>query len=169
MRVHGFPPIVPGTPRNARILILGSMPGRASLAANQYYAHPRNLFWSLLGDMLGFDPTSSYRERKAALRRAGLALWDVLQACTRASSLDSDIVEDSIVVNDFVPFLARYPGLERIVFNGAKAEHSFRRYVLPDLPDPSRYDLLRVPSTSPANASIPLSKKRASWKRALQL
>ncbi|HED66766.1 MAG TPA: DNA-deoxyinosine glycosylase [Planctomycetes bacterium] len=164
MHVHSFDPIAD---HRAHVLILGSMPGKASLAAHQYYAHPRNLFWPLVGEILGFDPTASYHERTRCLLRAGVALWDVLETCTRTSSLDSDIVESSIEVNDLPAFLADHSKIERIVFNGAKAEHSFLRYVLPKLEESERYALLRVPSTSPANASIPRAKKLAAWRAAL--
>lgn len=84
--VHSFPPIRSDA---AEIVILGTMPGKASLAAGRDYAHPRNLFWRLMADMLGFHPQASYDERLLALQAARIALWDVVQSCTRESSLDS--------------------------------------------------------------------------------
>ena len=160
MPVHSFPPIAG---RSSRVLILGSMPGKASLAAGQYYAHPQNAFWKLLGSFFDFEPEAPYSQRVAALRREGIALWDVMQSCTRKSSLDSDIVESSIVPNDFVPLLTRHRAIGTICFNGAKAEHSFRKYVLLDLPEAREIEYHRLPSTSPANASIPYARKRQAW------
>ena len=86
-----------------------------------------------------------------------------MQSCTRESSLDSDIVESSIVPNDFASLLARHRRIGTICFNGAKAEHSFRKYVLADLPEEREIEYHRLPSTSPANASIPYAEKRRAW------
>jgi len=160
MHVHSFPPI---SDRACRVLILGSMPGRASLRANQYYAHPRNAFWRILSEHFEFAADAPYEQRVASLIRNGLAVWDVLRSCTRESSLDSDIVEASIVPNDFDTFLSAHPQLRTICFNGAKAEVCYRRYVLPSLPE-RELACHRLPSTSPANASIPYPEKLAAWK-----
>ena len=161
--LRGLPPIE--NPR-ARVLILGSMPGVASLAAGQYYAHPRNLFWPLLGAILGFDPGSDYAQRVAALQRAGIALWDVIGRCRRSGSLDARIDPKSIVANDFAAFLARHPRLHTVCLNGATAEAGWRRHVLPALTAPG-LRTLRLPSTSPANASIDYERKLAAWAAAL--
>ena len=96
-RIHSFPPI---ESRNARVLILGSMPGIASLAANQYYAHPRNAFWPILAETIGFDPAIPYEGRVRAVTAAGIAVWDVLQSCNRDGSLDARIDRDTLVVNE---------------------------------------------------------------------
>jgi len=143
-------------------LILGSMPGKASLRAEQYYAHPRNAFWRILSECFGIAVDAPYERRLAELVDQRLALWDVLRSCTRESSLDSDIVEASIEPNDFAAFLGAHPDLRVVCFNGAKAEACFRRYVLPELPE---RDLAyhRLPSTSPANASISYADKLAAW------
>lgn len=160
--LQGFPPLADG---NARSLILGSMPGARSLAQGEYYAHPQNAFWRILADLLGFDAAAPYPQRCAALRAAGIAVWDVLARCSRASSLDADIVESSIVVNDFAGFLAAHPHIAAIHFNGGKAEASYLRYVLPGLPAPMQ-DLprLRLPSTSPAHAAMSVAAKRTAWR-----
>jgi hypoxanthine-DNA glycosylase len=159
MIVCSFPPIAAP---DARVLVLGSMPGRASLLAGQYYAHPRNLFWPIMGELFGAGPQIDYAQRLEVLKQSGVALWDVLKECFRESALDADIVEDSIIANDFVDFFARHPGIRQVFFNGAKAEQSFRRHVLPTLAVQD-LQLTRLPSTSPANASIPLGARLAAW------
>jgi len=128
--VHSFPPISDSA---SRLLILGSMPGKASLRARQYYAHPQNAFWKIIAALLDLDAAAPYEARVAALRARGIALWDVMKSCTRASSLDSDVVESSIVPNPFEHFLRAHPGIHTVCFNGAKAEQSFQRYALPKL------------------------------------
>lgn len=161
MRVQGFPPI---SSASANRLILGSMPGKVSLAAREYYAHPRNCFWQLVGGFLGVPSGAPYQARCDALVERRLALWDVLRTCTRASSLDSDIDDSSIVPNDFAAFLSAHPDIGTIFFNGAKAEQMYRRHVLPGLPaDLARIRRIRLPSTSPANASIPRELKLRRW------
>lgn len=160
--IHSFPPI---SAADATRLVLGSMPGKASLAANRYYAHPRNHFWSFVERVLDIPPGLPYDQRCAALVARQVAVWDVLKACTRASSLDSDIIESSIVPNDLVGFLGAHPHVRQVFFNGAKAEASFRRHVLPHLPpELNHLQWVRLPSTSPANASIPLAIKLEAWR-----
>lgn len=163
--VQSFPPIAaPG----ATLLILGSMPGKASLQAQAYYAHPRNLFWPLLEQILGIPTTQPYPGRCAALTAAGIAVWDVLQTCTRDGSLDADIDPRSIVANDFNTFFAAHPHITRLCFNGSAAARIYTRHVLPTLPaNLAALPRLPLPSTSPANASIPLACKRAAWQTAL--
>lgn len=161
MRVHSFPPISSPT---ADRLILGSMPGLASLAAQQYYAHPRNSFWKIMGAVLEVPLGAPYELRCKALVEKRVALWDVLRTCTRTSSLDSDIVEASMVANDFVTFLSQHPRIDAIFFNGAKAEMTYLRHVLPTLPDRlAQSRLVRLPSTSPANASMAFADKLRRW------
>jgi len=164
MRIHSFGPI--SNPAS-RLLILGSMPGKASLRAGQYYAHPQNAFWKMLGELLGFDQATPYEARIACLRERGIALWDVLRSCVRETSLDSDIDEASIIVNPFEQFLEVHPAIQTICFNGAKAEASWRRHVLPKLLPARPIAYHRLPSTSPANASIRYADKIDAWKRAL--
>lgn len=157
--VHSFPPIAAP---DATRLILGSMPGKASLRANEYYAHPRNAFWPIMGELFGAGPDLRYAHRVRVLRTAGIAVWDVLASCTRRGSLDSDIDEDSIVANDFAWFLRTHRRIQRVFFNGAKAEQSFRRHVLPGLALATLH-LERLPSTSPANASWSHARKLRAW------
>jgi double-stranded uracil-DNA glycosylase len=165
-RVHSFPPIADA---KARILILGSMPGNASLAAGQYYAHAQNLFWHILAEVTGTAAAASYAARARALRSRGIALWDVLESCAREGSLDSAIDEASINANDFVSFFRAHPGIVQVFFNGAKAEASYRGHVLPDLaPGLGPRTYRRLPSTSPANASMTRAYKHRVWKQALR-
>ncbi len=163
-QVESFPPIESAI---ARVLILGTMPGRASLQARQYYAHPQNAFWRIAGSIVGFDPGSPYEVRIALMRAAGIAIWDVLRSCTRASSLDSAIVPATEVPNDLPAFLAAHPQLRRICFNGAKAQALYARHVRPRLAAGSPIEYLRLPSTSPANASVPWPRKLQAWQAAL--
>lgn len=162
--VQGFAPIAG---KDARVLVLGSMPGVASLRAGQYYAHPRNAFWPIMAELFDFDATVPYERRVAAIRRNRVAVWDVLAACVRAGSLDSDIDPDSIQLNDFETFLRAHPGLRRVCFNGAKAHAVFRRQVLPALSGPMKLDMVQLPSTSPAHAGMPLQEKLRLWRLAM--
>ena len=158
--LRGFPPIAaPGATR----LILGSMPGRASLAANRYYAHPRNAFWLIMGELFGAGPDLPYARRVRALQRAGIAVWDVLAGCAREGSLDADIDERSIVANDFDSFFRSHRRIERVFFNGGAAEALFRRHVLRTL-QLNSVRLERLPSTSPANASWSIERKLRAWR-----
>lgn len=164
-RIHGFPPIASA---DARVLILGTMPSKASLQARQYYAHPQNLFWRLVGEMLGFDRASPYEARAAALVAARIALWDVLASCRRRSSLDSDIDPATAVPNDFAAFFACHRRIHRICFNGATAEKLYLKHVgkLPGVP--TTVEHVRLPSTSPANAGIPYTEKKRAWRAAMR-
>ena len=140
------------------------MPSRESLARQQYYAHPRNAFWPILGELLGIEETD-YELRARQVTRRGIAIWDVLSDCIRPGSLDSDIDEKTAAVNDFQGFFQEHPGLRSIFFNGAKAESIYLKRVLPGVD--ARYAKLphrRLPSTSPANAGTPFEKKRQAWK-----
>lgn len=163
--VRSFLPI--SNPQATR-LILGSMPGKASLDACEYYAHPRNAFWPIMAELLQFPSAATYRERTAALQQAGIALWDVLQSCTRQGSLDSAIEPDSMIPNDFQSFLATLPHLQTIYFNGGTAERLFRQQIFPQLdwkrstPPPLR--LVRLPSTSPAHATLSQKDKLHLWR-----
>ena len=149
---------------DARILVLGSMPGIASLEAGQYYAHPQNLFWRFIATITGTDVLPSYEERLGTLKEQKIALWDVLQSCIREGSLDSAIKDE--IPNDLAAFLQKHPRIEIICFNGGKAEQSFRRHFRAL---EKQYKLVQLPSTSPANASIPYDKKLAMWRETLSL
>lgn len=143
---------------NARILVLGSMPGAESLRQQQYYAFKHNAFWRIMGEVYGFSPELPYPERLAELRRHGVALWDVLAACERPGSLDSDI--RAARPNDIPALVNKLPKLERILCNGG-ASRSYLRRFFPDL------DARQLPSTSPAAARWSYAEKLAAWRAAL--
>lgn len=156
--VYCFPPIEDST---ARILILGSMPGQESLRAAQYYAHPRNVFWKIMGELTGSSPEIPYGLRTRILKSAGIALWDVLASCKRPGSLDSDI--SSILLNDFETFFLNHPHISQVCFNGAMAEKCYQKSVLPRL-SPRSMHYQRLPSTSPAHASLSYEQKLSAWR-----
>jgi len=159
-RIRSFAPVA--SP-DARVLILGSMPGAASLAAGEYYAHPRNAFWPIMGALLGFDPALPYAARCERLRTAGVALWDVAHRCIRPGSMDADI--RAAEPNDFAAFFAGHTHIRRIFLNGAKASELFRRLALPRLPEAAQtIPRTRLPSTSPANARLDFAAKLEAWR-----
>ena len=136
------------------------MPGAVSLKAVQYYAHPRNAFWRIMGELFGAGPSLPYQERLAVLDRAGVAVWDSLRACTRPGSLDSEIQDEE--ANDFAALFESFPQITHVFFNGAQSEAAFRRHVLPSLTGSQRV-LVRLPSTSPAHAGMTFDEKVNRW------
>jgi len=158
-----FPPIAR---RDARVLILGSLPGRKSLEMQQYYAHPRNAFWKLIGSIFDADGSLPYTRRVRILTQHGIAVWDVLAAAERPGSLDSSIVHRSALANDFEKFFRSHPRIRHVFFNGRKAEEMYRRFVLPKLgPDFDGIHYECLPSTSPAHAGMTFAKKLERWNR----
>lgn len=162
--IHSFEPII--GPR-ANILILGSMPGEASLAANQYYAHPRNAFWPIIAPLLKIQANAFYHEKITALRSSSLALWDVFKSCERTGSLDTMIRADNFILNDFASLFSSHEQIRYVFFNGGTAERYFTRQVLP-VCNLTHLQLSRLPSTSPANARLSLEDKRALWHQTIQ-
>lgn len=164
-RLRGFGPIAAA---EARILILGSMPSAESLRRQQYYGHPRNAFWPIMGALFGAGPSLPYADRTARLAAAGVAVWDVIAACARATSADAEIRDER--PNDFAGFFATHPRIDHLFFNGGKSEEVFCRRVLGELPPPYR-DIARtrLPSTSPALASLDFAQKLAAWRIVLQV
>lgn len=163
-RIYSFPPI---TTPDMRVLILGSMPGEASLRLQQYYAHPQNTFWKIMGELVGAGRELEYHERLDRLRQHGIGLWDVLESCHRPnSSLDSAIT--NMQANDFARLFAEHQTLTHVFFNGGKAQEAYRRHVLKSLPE--SYDYLRytrLPSTSPAHAGMHYQQKLDVWQQIL--
>jgi len=151
-RLHGLPPVIGPDPR---VLILGSFPSRQSLASGQYYANPQNRFWSVMDALFGIDPVLPYNERITLLVSRGIALYDAVGSCRREGSADSAIVDASCTsVGDL---LASHPGIRLIACNGGASARFLSRH--PSLPVP----VLRLPSTSPAYARVPLADKIHAW------
>lgn len=157
----GLPPV--HGPR-IHTLVLGSLPSRASLAIGEYYGHPRNGFWPIMGRLLDAGPEHDYAERCRRLVAAGVGLWDVLESSIRPGSLDANIRSDTATANDFASFVAGHARLERLIFNGRAAETLFMRKVAGADPALCRdLRLVSLPSTSPANAAMPFAEKLRRW------
>jgi hypoxanthine-DNA glycosylase len=157
-RLVGLAPVIG---RTTRLVVLGSFPGAASLRAQQYYAHPRNHFWPLLAALWGVDlPALPYRERLAVLRERGLGLWDVYASCRRVGSLDSAIEQPQW--NDLASLPRRAPLLSGVAHNGAESARA--RRATGEL----GVAVLRLPSTSPANASWSFERKLEAWREAFE-
>lgn len=155
---RGFPPVARP---DARVLILGSLPGERSLRAGQYYAHPQNAFWRIMHDIAAAD--GGYQQRCQVLLERRIAVWDVLAASVRPGSMDADICQKSAKANDFSHFFTKHPEIERIAFNGQMAARLFARLVQPG-PDNAAFEQLILPSTSPAYASMSYADKLARWR-----
>jgi len=150
---------------NSTILILGSMPGVASLQKQQYYGHPRNAFWPIMGSLFGALPEFDYRQRTEILLDNNIAVWDVLQSCYREGSLDADIKQTSININHFADFFLTHRFIRQVFFNGKTAEKLYKKHVLPIL-ESHLFELgyQSLPSTSPAYASLTLEQKLNAWR-----
>ena len=160
MLSFGFPPLISAS---AETLILGTLPSRISLSRSEYYANPRNQFWTIMGAAIGVELASTYSGRVAQLADYKVALWDVLAAATRSGSMDADISGDAIP-NNFPALFHAYPSIRRIGFNGETAAALYRRHVLPRLSEEHRsVEQLTLPSTSPAHAAMSLQTKIQRW------
>ena len=147
---------------HTRLVVLGSFPGVASLGAAQYYAHPRNHFWRLLGTMWGMDLSSlPYKDRLLEALRRGLGIWDVYAHCRREGSLDSAIRDAEF--NDLAALRLHAPRLQAIAHNGGESARAMR------FTRSLGVDVIRLPSTSPANASWSFERKLAAWREAFTL
>lgn len=160
-RSEGFSPIAGA---DARILILGSLPGQRSIAEQQYYAHPQNAFWPIMQELFGIE--GAYADRCAQLIENRIALWDVLQSSLRPGSMDANIQLDSACANDFEGFLIAHSDIQLIAFNGRKAEALFEKFV--DIKATTQ-SIRRssLPSTSPAYAAMPFSGKLGRWRQVI--
>jgi len=143
---------------DAEILILGSMPGKVSLAQQEYYAHKQNAFWRILFNLFNENEIFNYDEKIRFLHKNKIALWDSLAYCERKSSLDSDIKHE--IPNDFDAFLATFPNIKTIAFNGKAAERYYKKHI--GFSDKYRY--VELPSTSPAHASMSFEGKLDKWR-----
>lgn len=159
---QSFKPIEPAY---MRVLILGSMPGLASLEAQAYYAHPRNGFWPIMAALLQQDWSASFEQRYEQLQQQHIGLWDVLAQCERPGSLDSSIRSQSIKTNDIPGLVLRHPECQAIALNGNKAADLFKRYLLKVHPAIfNSIQIVALPSTSPAHARMSLEDKTQVWR-----
>ncbi len=150
--------------QDALILILGSMPGIESLRQQQYYAHPRNLFWDFMGEMFNAGRDIPYPDRLQILKQNHIALWDVAHRCERSGSLDSNIKASSIIPNDFNSFFISHPNIKMVFFNGRKAADIYQKRVIPTLSERFRaIPCHTLPSTSPAHAAMSRKEKLEQW------
>lgn len=146
--------------QNTRILVLGSLPGEASLAATQYYAHPRNAFWRLLETVLDVPlVTLPYPDRLATLQRRGIGLWDVVARAERRGSLDAAILNPE--TNDLLALIQTLPVLRAVAFNGATSARLGTRLLAPVA---ERIELITLPSSSPAHAALSFPQKAEAWR-----
>ena len=157
---YSFGPVINDS---ARVIILGSMPGVKSLTEQQYYAHPQNAFWRIMAALFDFEVDADYEQRLEFLQVSGVALWDVLHSCKREGSLDAMIQPETQVANDFNVLFQKYPNIRSVFFNGAKAESYFKRHIMPSLAK-HQLHFARLPSTSPAHASLSFDKKLEAWR-----
>lgn len=147
------------------MLVLGSLPGQASLAARQYYAQPQNAFWRIMDQLVGAGPQLPYAERKQRLIEHRIAVWDVCQSAARPGSLDAAIDATSVVVNDFARFFHEHRGVVAVFTNGGTATRFYQRLVWPSLgADARSLPLQALPSTSPAHAAMRFEQKLERWR-----
>lgn len=154
--IKSFKPIIDS---NSKVLILGSIPGVESLNKQQYYANKRNQFWKIIFSLYELSPSDNYEERIEFIKSRGIALWDVIDCCSREGSLDSNIKDET--PNDFTILFKKYPNIKSVVFNGAKAYETFKKKI-----GFEKYEHIvfrKLPSTSPAHA-IPFEIKMNEWK-----
>ncbi|MHC1777559.1 MAG: DNA-deoxyinosine glycosylase [Lentimicrobium sp.] len=150
-----FPPI---SNSNARILILGTMPGEKSLALNQYYGHGGNQFWKIMFECFNLPYSDDYSKKKQLLPDNRIALWDVLQFCQREGSSDNRIKAE--IPNDFVTFFVTHPEIKTVLFNGKNARDYFQKYIGFD----KDKDYQVLPSTSAANTWMKREEKMEKWR-----
>jgi hypoxanthine-DNA glycosylase len=152
--LQGLGPVVDA---NTRLVVLGSFPGVASLAAQQYYGHPRNHFWPILSAIWEIDLRPlPYAKRIEAMRARGLGLWDVYACCEREGSLDSAI--ERAQFNDLASLKQTAPRLQAVAHNGGESARAIKHT------QSLGVAVHRLPSTSPANASWSFERKLAAWR-----
>lgn len=152
--------LLPIIDENARILILGSIPGQESLRKQEYYANPRNHFWKILFSLINIPLPLDYSQRVILIKKQRIALWDVIETCSRQGSLDSNIKNEN--PNDFRWLFSKYPSINSVFFNGAKAYEVFRKKV--GFEKFVHINFEKLPSTSPANTQA-YDKKLEEWKK----
>ncbi|MEY3037845.1 MAG: hypothetical protein RL143_412 [Pseudomonadota bacterium] len=160
----GFPPAY----RNdAKLLVLGSLPGKRSIAQSQYYGHPRNLFWQILSSYIGLAADADYSDRLEAALNNKIALWDVMASAQRPGSLDSSIEKSSVQVNQIPDLIANLPYLNTIILNGGAAMRYFKQAGFDELCRSLGVAVEHLPSTSPAHAALSFEMKSVQWQQVI--
>ena len=157
-KLYCFAPLVD---KSTKVLVIGTMPGVASLQAAEYYAFKHNAFWSIIFELAGTE-AQNYAEKDEILRKLHIGLWDNLKVCEREGSLDSDIKQAE--PNNFEKLLSEFPNIKKLLFNGQKSFAFFKKYHHELL---KKYEYAVLPSTSPANARLPFEQKLALWQQEL--
>lgn len=158
MKKYSFDPIISPQPK---ILILGSLPGDLSLELQQYYGHPQNRFWKLMFHLFHLEYSTDYNIRQQFIKDHHIALWDVAHSASRVGSMDSDMKNE--VPNPIHQLLAEYPSIDKVIFNGKKAEGLYLKHFKPL----NHIHYFSLPSTSPANARYTFDKLEHIWSEAL--
>ena len=154
---HGFEPVYD---KRSTILILGTMPSVKSRETDFYYGHPQNRFWKVIAQVTGEKVPITIREKKALLLRNGIAIWDVIKECDIVGSDDSSIKN---VVPADIKGILDMTGIKNVYGNGAKACELYEKFILQD----TKIPIIKLPSTSPANAAYSLEKLVDIWREKL--
>jgi hypoxanthine-DNA glycosylase len=165
MNDTGFSPIIGDYPR---VLILGSMPSQKSLEKQEYYGHPQNAFWKIMAQLFDFSVDLNYTKRAKLVSSQGVAIWDVIHSCVRPGSLDSSIQKNTVVENKIPEFLELHSGIRNILCNGGTAYQLFQKHFKSWLSENSKVIIHKMPSTSPAHASLSFDKKFKIWKEVIE-
>ena len=162
---QAFPPL---ESEHTKVLVLGSMPSQMSLKKRQYYGHPQNAFWRIMAAVTGVAHDAPYEQRARALLLEGVSVWDAIASCHRPGSMDADIDQESVTVNDFDGLLKRHPTLELVLFNGQASAKTFNKHLGKNYLSARGLRSQIMPSTSPAYASKSLDEKKAVWLASLK-
>lgn len=156
MQVHSFEPVIN---KKSQILILGSIPGGESIRLKQYYASKNNRFWKIIYAIYNLEQEQSYEQKIRFISEKGIALWDVIKACERTGSLDSDIKNPTL--NDFTGLFNKYPNIQLILFNGEKLYNWFKKNLKTNIKQK------KLPSTSSSNSHYTHEYKLKEWEKAI--
>lgn len=162
VQIESFAPLADAA---AKVLILGSVPSIVSLRKQQYYGHQQNAFWPIMMNLFAGPAHADYQQRTQILCARHVAVWDVLKSCRRRGSLDANIQEQSIITNDFIGFFRQHPAVTQVFFNGGLAEKVYQKQVRPLIGEEfAEIRYRRLPSTSPAHATMSLAQKCDAWR-----
>lgn len=160
----GFPPIIGKKPK---ILILGSMPSQKSLEKQQYYGHPQNAFWKIMSQIFDFPLDLDYSKKTKLIEDKGVSIWDVVHSCTRPGSLDSSIKKDTVIENNIPDLVAQNPSIKIILCNGGTAHQLFQKHFKVWIKNNPNIEIIKMPSTSLAHASLNFKQKYEIWLKAI--